>query len=95
MILGNIVEPKIMGRKLGMSTLTVFVSLIFWGSLLGPIGALLCVPLTIVLRLVCETSADTKWLAVLLGSATSLEMGHPTHVGKHESRLKQGANEFR
>ncbi len=67
-ILGNLVEPKIMGRKLGMSTLIVFVSLIFWGSLLGPVGALLCVPLTIFLRLLCEMSDDTRWLAVLLGS---------------------------
>ncbi|HUN66662.1 MAG TPA: AI-2E family transporter [Bacteroidota bacterium] len=67
MILGNVIEPKIMGRKLGMSTLTVFVALIFWGSLLGPVGALLCVPLTLCLRLVCEMSEDTRWLAVLLG----------------------------
>ena len=67
MILGNVVEPKIMGRKLGMSTLIVFVALIFWGSLLGPVGALLCVPLTLCLRLVSEMSEETKWLAVLSG----------------------------
>lgn len=82
MILGNLVEPKIMGRKLGMSTLIIFVSLIFWGSLLGPVGALLCVPLTIFLKLICEMSEDTRWLAVLLGYNTPLKTRDQTHNGK-------------
>jgi AI-2 transport protein TqsA len=68
-VLGNIVEPRIMGHKLGLSTLVVFVSLIFWGSLLGVIGALLCVPLTMSVKLACEASDDTRWIAVLLGPA--------------------------
>jgi predicted PurR-regulated permease PerM len=65
--LGNIVEPRIMGRRLGLSTLVVFVSLICWGNLLGVIGALLCVPLTMTLKLACEASESTRWMAVLLG----------------------------
>jgi len=76
-ILGNIVEPKIMGRKFGMSTLVVFVSLIFWGYLLGLVGALLCVPLTMTLKLACEASEDTRWIAVLLGPEISAE-GRPS-----------------
>jgi predicted PurR-regulated permease PerM len=66
-ILGNIVEPRVMGRRLGMSTLVVFLSLIFWGYLLGVVGALLCVPLTMTVKLACEASEDTQWIAVLLG----------------------------
>jgi len=85
-ILGNVVEPKIMGRKLGMSTFIVFVSLILWGSLLGPVGALLCVPLTIFLRLVCGSSEDTKWLAVLLGADTPREARDQAHDGKPASQ---------
>ena len=73
MILGNIVEPKIMGRRLGMSTLVVFVSLIVWGYLLGLVGALLCVPLTLTLKLACETSEHTRWIAVLLGPEIAAE----------------------
>lgn len=65
--LGNFVEPRIMGRRLGLSTLVVFGSLIFWGNLLGVIGALLCVPLTMTLKLACEADEDTRWIAVLLG----------------------------
>lgn len=73
MTLGNIVEPRIMGRKFGMSTLVVFVSLIFWGYLLGLVGALLCVPLTMTLKLAFEASEDTRWIAVLLGPEISPE----------------------
>ncbi|HAM39154.1 MAG TPA: hypothetical protein DCP53_07165 [Elusimicrobia bacterium] len=65
--LGNIIEPRLMGRKLGLSTLVVVVSLIFWGKLLGPIGAVLSIPLTMVLKLAFENSENTHWIAVLLG----------------------------
>jgi predicted PurR-regulated permease PerM len=61
------VETKLMGRKLGLSTLVVFLSLVFWGSLLGPIGAVLCIPLTMTLKFAFESSASTRWVAVLLG----------------------------
>jgi len=70
-IVGNFLEPRVMGRQFRMSTLVVFLSLIFWGNLLGLVGALLCVPLTMALKLVCEVNEDTRWLAVLLGPETS------------------------
>jgi predicted PurR-regulated permease PerM len=71
-MVGNMLEPKLMGRRFGMSPLVVFVSLILWGSLLGLAGALLCVPLTMTLKLACEQSEQTRWIAVLLGPETSL-----------------------
>ena len=71
--LGNVVEPRLMGRKLGLSTLVVFLSLIFWGSLLGPIGVILCIPLTMSLKFAFESSKDSLWLATLLGSEKSAE----------------------
>jgi predicted PurR-regulated permease PerM len=61
------IEKRLMGRKLGLSTLVVFMSLILWGSLLGPIGAVLCIPLTMSLKFMFETSEETKWIGVLLG----------------------------
>jgi AI-2 transport protein TqsA len=67
-ILGNMVEPRLMGRKLGLSTLIVFLSLIFWGSLLGPIGVVLCIPFTMTLKFAFENSKSTRWIAVLLES---------------------------
>jgi AI-2 transport protein TqsA len=70
-VVGNIIEPKIMGRQFGISTLVVFLSLLFWGNLLGVVGALLCVPLTMSLKLACESSEDTRWISVLLGPKIS------------------------
>jgi predicted PurR-regulated permease PerM len=65
--LGNAVEPRLMGRRLGLSTLVVFLSLIFWGSLLGLIGVVLCIPFTMTLKFACEINESTRWVAVLLG----------------------------
>ncbi|EMH1203841.1 AI-2E family transporter, partial [Serratia marcescens] len=67
MVIGNILEPRVMGRGLGLSTLVVFLSLIFWGWLLGPVGMLLSVPLTIVARIALETTEGGYRLAVILG----------------------------
>lgn len=68
MIFGNILEPRIMGRGLGLSTLVVFLSLIFWGWLLGPVGMLLSVPLTSVCKILMETTPGGSRLAIMLGN---------------------------
>ncbi len=67
-VIGNVVEPRLMGRQFGLSTLVVFLSLIFWGSLLGLIGAILSIPLTMTLKFIFETNKSTQWLAILLES---------------------------
>jgi predicted PurR-regulated permease PerM len=72
-VLGNVVEPKLMGRRLGLSTLVVFLSLVFWGSLLGLIGVVLCIPFTMTLKFACENNKSTRWVAVLLGPEVPAE----------------------
>jgi len=76
-ILDNVIETKLMGRRLGLSTLVVFLSLIFWGSLLGPVGMVLCIPLTMTLKFACENNKGTQWLAVLLGPEAPVESFSP------------------
>jgi AI-2 transport protein TqsA len=66
-----------MGHRFGMSPLVVFLSLIFWGNLLGIVGALLCVPLTMTLKLACEAREDTRWISVLLGPEVFPESDPP------------------
>ena len=66
-ILDNVIEVRLMGRRLGLSTLVVFLSLVFWGSLLGPVGMVLCIPLTMTLKFACEINKSTQWIVVLLG----------------------------
>ena len=66
-VLGNLLEPRFMGRSLGLSPLVVVLSLLFWTWMWGPAGALLSGPLTVILKLSLESSRETRWLAVLLG----------------------------
>ncbi len=65
-VLGGVIEPRVLGRVVGLSPLVVLLALTLWGFVLGPVGALLAVPLTMVLKLVLEQHPDLDWAARLL-----------------------------
>lgn len=72
LLIGNLLEPAVQGRQLGLSTFAVVLSLFVWGALWGPIGAFLAVPLTMVTRILVENSRELGWFSVLLGSIKEL-----------------------
>lgn len=67
-VLGNFIEPKLMGKGLDLSALVVILSLIFWGFVLGPVGMFLATPFTLTIKIIMEQNEKTRWLAILLGT---------------------------
>ena len=71
---GNFLEPRLMGRSLGLSPLVVFLSLLFWGWVFGPAGMLLSVPLTVIAKILLESNPNSRSIAILLGPAKEVDL---------------------
>ncbi len=80
MILGNFVEPMLLGKRFGISTAVVVLSVVFWGWLWGITGMFLAVPLTMLLKVTLNDSDEFKWFAVFLGSHDSETQGQSDEV---------------
>ncbi len=72
-LIGNLLEPHLMGRRFGLSSTVVMVSLMFWGWVWGPLGMILSVPLTTTLKIAFQHSDGMAWAAVLLGPGEAPE----------------------
>ena len=81
------IEPRIMGDALGLSALVVLVSMVVWGWLLGPVGALVSAPLTMVIKHALAHSEQLRWMAELLGPT-------PAPVGKPAAGNTDSADEL-
>ena len=66
--IGSFLDPKIMGKDLGLSTFIVFISMVIWGWIFGPFGMLLAVPLTIIIKIICDNSEHYHWISVILSN---------------------------
>ena len=65
--IGNFLEPRKMGQEMGVSPLVVFLSLLLWGWMLGPIGMFMAVPLSMTIKIILSNYPPTRWLALLMG----------------------------
>lgn len=72
-VIGSIIEPPLLGKNLGLSPLVVFISLLFWGYILGPIGMLIAAPLSMILKIIFDNRESTKGIGILLGDSSSLK----------------------
>ncbi|WP_017429995.1 AI-2E family transporter [Vreelandella jeotgali] len=72
-VLGNLLEPRLMGRALGLSTLVAFLSLVVWGWIFGVVGMLLSVLLTMTLKIALDSHPQTRWMAHLLGPGAHIQ----------------------
>lgn len=67
-IIGNIIEPRYMGKGLGLSVLVIFLSLVFWGWILGPVGMFLAVPISMTIKIALDSHPSTKPIAMMLSA---------------------------
>ena len=67
-VVDNFIKPRIVGRSLRMSPLVLIIAVVFWSWVLGPLGAFLSTPLTLLVRFGLDTYPDTRWLARMMGT---------------------------
>jgi AI-2 transport protein TqsA len=89
-VLGTIVEPRLMGRALGISSLVVLLSLLFWGWVLGPVGLFLSVPLTMSVMVALETNPRTRPIAMMLSS--EIAQSEKSDARQHGEKAKPAAH---
>lgn len=82
--ISNFLKPRLVGRRVRLSPLVVLISIIFWGWVLGPVGMLLSVPLTAVVKVALEARPETRWIAMLLDTSPGAAQKPPPPAPRTE-----------
>jgi len=95
--LGNFLEPALLGRRFGLSTVVVVIAVLFWGFIWGPVGMLLAVPLTMLVKVALDNSRELRWLGVAIsqGKNRNPELEHQIiKESSQAQKKKEQANEL-
>ena len=87
-LVDNVIKPRFIQEELDISATVTFLSLIVWGWVLGPIGAILAVPMSIILHAIFDSRQETRWLAYMMGTGSEPfepEEGDPDQNGLEEA----------
>ena len=76
MALGNVIEPMLLGRRFGISTLVVVLSALFWGWVWGPVGMFVAIPLTMLIKVILNNSEGLRWISVAMGKSSAEAIDH-------------------
>ena len=85
-IIGNILDPKIIGDNVGISPLMVLISLLIWGWIWGFVGMIVAVPMTVIIKIVCENIPILEPVSILLGSRKAV---HAKKIETERSEMDQ------
>lgn len=89
-VVGSVIQPRLLGARLGLSPLVVLLSLVVWGYLLGVIGMFFAVPLTIIVKIVLDSTDDLRWLGILLGDGRAMVATPPSApIAPHAPHAQQ------
>ena len=91
--LGNFMEPALLGRRFGLSTVVVVVSVLFWGFLWGPVGMLLAVPLTMMVKVALDNSYELRWLGVAISQGKNRDDAQERKIIKESAKVKKEAED--
>jgi predicted PurR-regulated permease PerM len=78
LVIGNVIDPMLTGRSLNMSSFAIVLLLAFWGTIWGIVGMFLCVPIMMLMMIVCANVPSWRWVAVLLSKDGRIETPTPS-----------------
>jgi len=93
--LGNFIEPALLGRRFGLSTVVIVISVLFWGYVWGPVGMLLAVPLTMMVKVGLDNSYELRWLSVAISHGKTADHEQERRIISESAKagLTNDANE--